>query len=432
MSDIGATDQALLNRIKTRIEQLSGLSGTTALSQKDFDFLVYYIQDKTGQALSLTTIKRIWRTEYQRLPHLSTLDMLARLAHNTDWYSLKKEFLEEQSGLPMPDRTVTAQPAESEESIPFFKKWPIKFIAVIAVLVLLGFFRYYIDSEGKVDPSGIPFTAQVTAGLRVPNSVVFTYNIKGLKGDRFYIQQSWDPVKKVEISPANTTQTDIYYEPGYHYARLLANEKVVKEIPVHIRYDDWFVRFRYPDSELVRVDGSQLHTSGHLGLAPEYLAELSKTSRLSFQLGYMLSKDFGIPADDFQIGAAVRFDSILAPSCPTMNLLIKGNRDYAWITIGNKGCESNLGLKVGDTQVSGKNHDLSLLGIDSFLWQEIHVKLASGKFILSLNDNVVYTGVYSNTLGDLKEIDFFFNGIGSIDEIRIEGNGDHGLISQSF
>ena len=62
----------------------------------------------------------------------------------------------------------------------------------------------------------------------------------------------------------------------------------------------------------------------------------------------MLSKDFNVQADEFQMEATVKFDSVYAPSCPMMNLLIKGNKDYAWITLGNKGCESNLGVKVGD------------------------------------------------------------------------------------
>ena len=41
------------------------------------------------------TIKRIWKNEYQRLPHISTLNMLTQLAFKTDWLALKKDFLED-------------------------------------------------------------------------------------------------------------------------------------------------------------------------------------------------------------------------------------------------------------------------------------------------------------------------------------------------
>jgi hypothetical protein len=264
----------------------------------------------------------------------------------------------------------------------------------------------------------------------VPNSVVFSYDVRGVNADHFYIQQSWDEAKKVEVSPANRKLTDIYYEPGYHYAKLIGNNDVLKEIAVHIRYNDWFVRFRYPDSRLVRVPESGIDSLGHLGVKSEYLQQDPPGGQ--FQLGYMLSKDFNLMADDFRIDASVKFDSAYAPPCPTVHLLIKGDKEYAWISLGNKGCESNLGLHVSDLAVNGKTNDLSLLGMDAFSWQQLRADLAGGTFRLYLNGRLVYEGKYSRKLGVLKEIDLFFNGIGSIDEINLADHHDHSLLSQSF
>ena len=143
----------------------------------------------------------------------------------------------------------------------------------------------------------------------------------------------------------------------------------------------------------------------------------------------MLSKDFNFHADEFQVEATVKFDSSYAPACPMVNLLIKGNKDYAWITLGNKGCESNLSVRVSDTSVNGKTNDLSKLGIDAFSWQKLHVKLSNGTFTLSINNNVVQESSYKKSLGELKEIDLFFNGIGSIADVRIGDDSGHGMIS---
>ena len=93
MNELNEIDKALMEAIKAKTEHLAGLSGTADLSQKDFDFLQYYIQEKTGEALSLTTLKRIWRKEYQRLPHLSTLNMLSQIAYNVDWHTAKSNGL---------------------------------------------------------------------------------------------------------------------------------------------------------------------------------------------------------------------------------------------------------------------------------------------------------------------------------------------------
>jgi hypothetical protein len=420
MSEISKTDQLLLRQLKKRIEQLSGVQANAALSQKDFEFLLYYIQEKAGQPLSLTTLKRIWRDEYQRLPHLSTLNMLGQLAYSKDWHTLKKEFLEGQ--------TVTTDVKHEQESVSAPAAFRLRHwlsIGTVSVVVAAGLLILIIATSGynssgnnQKDLTGVSFSASPTTDLRIPNSVVFTYDVSAIEAEHFYIQQSWDPAKKVEISRDNKNQTDIYYEPGYHYAKLLVNEQVVKEIPVHIKYNDWYVRFRYPDSRLVKVNAADLNNTG-LGLNAEYVRDRFQPLNDKFQLGYMLSKDFGVRADEFEIAALVKFDSAYAPVCPMINLLIKGSQDYAWITVGNAGCESNLGLKVGDTHVDGKTNDLSLMGLDAFSWQKIHVKISDGKFRLFINDQIVREDAYSNLLGDLKEIDFFFNGIGSMDEIRL-------------
>lgn len=420
MNELNEIDKALLESIKTRTEHLAGLSGSVDLSQKDFDFLQYYIQEKTGEALSLTTLKRIWRSEYQRLPHLSTLNMLSQIAYNVDWHTAKKQWVEEQT-------TNTAPIVRgAQKSQKMFNTWQWKML--VSVLVLVALVAYYFRVNTSADTANIQFSAQTTNGQAIPNSVVFSYDVNSFSADRYYIQQSWDPAKVVEIFPNNKKQTDIYYEPGYHYAKLIGDERVLKEIPVHIKYNDWYVRFRYPNSELVQVKETDLHTTGYLGVTHNYLQHF-KPLDTKFQMGYMLSKDFNFQADEFQLEAAIKFDSSYAPSCPMVNLLIKGNKDYAWITLGNKGCESNLGVRVSDTSVNGKTNDLSKLGIEAFSWQKLHVKLSDGTFTLSINNHVVQQRAYTKSLGDLKEIDLFFNGIGSIADVRIGDDSGHGMIS---
>jgi hypothetical protein len=419
MNELNEVDKALMEAIKTKIEHLAGLSGTADLSQKDFDFLQYYIQEKTGEALSLTTLKRIWRKEYQRLPHLSTLNMLSQIAYSVDWHTAKKQWLEEE--------TNNVPVVRNEKKSPkMFNIWPGKIL--VPVLVVVTLVVYYVRINTSEDTANIQFSAQITNGHIIPNSVVFSYDINDFSADRYYIQQSWDPAKMVEISPENKKQTDIYYEPGYHYAKLLGDEKVLKEIPVHIKYNDWYVRFRYPNSELIQVKETDLHTTGYLGVTRDYLQRF-KPLATKFQMGYMLSKDFNFQADEFQLEATIKFDSSYAPACPMVNVLVKGNKDYAWITLGNKGCESNLGVRVSDTSVNGKTNDLSKLAIEAFSWQKLHVKLSDRTFTLSINNNVVQESTYTKSLGELKEIDLFFNGIGSIADVRIGDDSGHGMIS---
>ncbi len=94
------------------------------------------------------------------------------------------------------------------------------------------------------------FSMNKTTRNDLPNTVVFNYNIDDVNADSFFIQQSWDKDRRVRIDKKNHTLTDIYYEPGYHVAKLIANDSVIRTIDVSIPTDKWFyyARERKPAS----------------------------------------------------------------------------------------------------------------------------------------------------------------------------------------
>ncbi|MEL6974612.1 MAG: hypothetical protein AAGL29_04370, partial [Bacteroidota bacterium] len=67
-------DSTLLEKVKKKIATETNLVETRVWSQKDFEFLSFFIEEKTGCRLSVSTLKRIWSNDYQRLPHISTLN----------------------------------------------------------------------------------------------------------------------------------------------------------------------------------------------------------------------------------------------------------------------------------------------------------------------------------------------------------------------
>src|SRR4030095_1699551 len=46
---------------------------------------------------------------------------------------------------------------------------------------------------------------------------------------------------RVRIYKKNYTLTDIYYEPGYHLAKLIANDSIIKTIDINIPTKGWFL-----------------------------------------------------------------------------------------------------------------------------------------------------------------------------------------------
>lgn len=430
MSELSEIDKSLLEIVKRKIEERAGLSGAELLNQKDFDFLLYFIQEHTGEVLSMTTIKRIWKNDFQRLPHLSTLDILCQLSDNKDWHTLKNEYIGSNSGFRVLNSMPETPTSPAKESTNIRRRLTMKLIVATGLFLLAGSGLYYLTSLTPIDTTGIEFSATPTVDLQIPNSVVFTYDVKGYRAKHFYIQQSWDPARKVEVSAGNTKQTDIYYEPGYHYAKLMGDDRVLKEIPVHIQYNDWFVRIRYPDSRLIKVSDEALLKGDRMGITEDYSKQLLEEK--TFQLGYMLSRDFNFSADAIQLEASIRFDSLNVDPCPTLNVLIKGTGGYSWITLGAKGCESNFGFIFGEAHVSGKNNDLTSMAMEPYLWQQIGVSAKNGTYQLMVNDKIAYEGSYSRKLGELKEVDFFFNGIGSVDNIHISDGQANAPVSKNL
>lgn len=418
MNSLAQIDQELLESIKKNIASASGLGHTSKWVQKDYDFLVFFIEDKTGVRLSLSTIKRIWRNEYNRLPHISTLDTLSRLAYEKDWLSLKKQWLEE---------GYQSRPAIKNGKDE--KRNPILYIIAILFLVLMVTIglSLVINDRDKVslqDKEAVAFSYKKSVDGKIPNTVVFTYNIESVKADRFFLQQSWDESRRVEIYKGNTQKTDIYYIPGYFTARLLADEEVIKEIPIHITYDDWFIAARQPLSEIRAFDKKYWSDEKYLGIGEAALKSKKIDLDQNFQLAFYYVKEFGLDGDNFAYTTRFKMDPVDAIPCPDISLHIQGEKGYYWIMFGNKGCESELSTELSETLHYGKNQDLTMFGTDMYQWQQVDITVVDKKVGLKLNGEIIFSSAYNLPIGAIKEISYFFSGIGMIDNVALkDANG---------
>ena len=111
-------------------------------------------------------------------------------------------------------------------------------LTVFATLGLLAILKF--RKPGLGNTASAKFSARKTTSNDLPNTVVFSYNIDDVNADSFFIQQSWDRNRRVRIYKNSYTLTDIYYEPGYHKAKLIANDQIIKTVDVSIPTDRWF------------------------------------------------------------------------------------------------------------------------------------------------------------------------------------------------
>lgn len=412
MSEINTGDETLLNTLKKEVERKAGLQNAENWTQKDYDFLVFYIEENSGVKISLTTLKRIWRNEYSRLPHISTLDALSHIAYSKDWLSLKLE------------NTKTQSIPEEEPKINSKRNVSYKWISISILLIVISLFFVFSNQifRKNISKEDITFSGKTSVENKVPNSVIFTYDVHSVDADKFYIQQSWDPRRRVEVSKDNHQQTDIYYLPGYYMAKLFADDSIIKEIPVHIITDDWVIAAHQKTIENKIISKTDWVKNGGIGVDKSHLGRHKIDINEPFKMTFHDSHDFKTDGNQFVFSSSFKLDSSASMVCPVAAIVIKGENEYIYLNVGKKGCESELKMKVSDKRFDGKKMDLTAFGTDIYTWQNINVKANNNRVEINLNDKKVFTASYSKSIGPLKEVVFILDGSGMIDKVKMSKN----------
>src|SRR5215470_5380253 len=84
------SEREYINLCKQLIEErfhFESEGGT--LRQRDLEYLADSIEEKSGIKLSLSTLKRVWKKDYDQTPHPSTLQALVSVLGYKDWQEFK-------------------------------------------------------------------------------------------------------------------------------------------------------------------------------------------------------------------------------------------------------------------------------------------------------------------------------------------------------
>ncbi len=179
-------------------------NGSGTLRQRDLEFLSASIEEKSGISLSLSTLKRLWKKEYDQTPHPSTLQALVSILGYKDWQEFKL------GETPVVETSLTLQ---KEKRNLFFKRWMIlPIVALLALLFWLIAFRSGQPEKTKpVVKGAITFTGNKTVSQGVPSTIIFNYDVSNVEADSFFFQQSWNEPEKVKLDPKEHYYSSIYY-----------------------------------------------------------------------------------------------------------------------------------------------------------------------------------------------------------------------------
>lgn len=425
---MGNPETYYINQCKSAIEKQLAWPDSSQWKQRDYLNLIGLLNEKTGIALSLSTIRRIWKPDFGGTPHPSTLEALAKFLDYDTWLAFKKAH-QSNTGIRKirPKSTTIARILTALLSIGI----------LTGIVLVFGWMKAPKETPSagivQYDPTSISFSCNNAVSVGVPNTVIFSYDVSEVKADSFFIQQSWNQFRRDRVSPTNSTLTSTYLEPGFHRAKLIANDSIIQETDVRVYTDDWLalVQAQEVDEMPIYIPAQQVIKDGRLQLTTQDLSHNKVPLTTSTKVAYYYVNEFdSLSSQSFALETRIRCDSILNLTCPFMALSILGEDDMHFIPIVAQGCIGELTVKVGEVIKKGQNNDLSAFGRNVYEWQLLKVSVQDQLASITLNDRLIYTIPFQQDIGAIVGFRLLFSGTGAIDYLQLSTPSNDQVIYQ--
>lgn len=416
----------------------SGFTDCGNMVQRDLEFICDNIESTTGILISLSTIKRLFNGQFSRLPQTATLNAISQHLGYQNWQDYKQYKTAGTTTIITNGANGNARDRFPELPItdtrPAYTRW----LLLTALLVCTGIGLFAMLKLGKPKAGNFEkasFSISRTTQGDLPNTVVFNYNLEEVNADSFFIQQSWDINRRVRIDKHSHTLTDIYYEPGYHIAKLIANDRVIKTLDVSIPTDRWFFYAKekkagalpqyinpvgpFKDGSL-RLDKNDLTSSG-----------IDVQKQHTYIQVYFPSV-FKSSSDNFVLKTRARVNDINNSFCPYLMYEVFCQRNFTFFISSAKGCASEINAQFGENYLSGKTNDLSAFGSNVKDWQDIEFTIKNKQVSIKINNAQVYSGKYDQSSGLITGLGFISNGLPEVDFVSLQTLDGEDIYSADF
>ncbi|MCP4309625.1 MAG: hypothetical protein GY790_00040 [Bacteroidetes bacterium] len=417
-----------------QIEEQLNWGSSHYWKQRDYEALSDLIYEKTKVQLSLSTLKRIWQKSYKQLPQPGTLNALVQFLGYSTWQEFKAENV--------PGEQVKKRILKSHKTRSGRKWGPVILVIVLAIAGFL-LLRYVVggSKDKKIEPAElnmdqVRFTAESISD-NIPNTVIFKYQIPTTSTDTLMIQQSWDRQRRERISGLDSVHTSMYYYPGYFSSKLILNDRIIREMPVHIRTRGWQALATETGRDEIPTYIPQEYTQsgGGLYVSPEVLKEYNVDLKtVSHWIHFYNSRDFGeLSCTNFILETRIR-NAIEegALTCQEAYVQIHFEDGHSLIPISIPGCVSNLTLRYIDYQEKGRTSDLSGFGCNMDEWQNLKIAARGKSVSIMLNDRLVRSFTFGQNSGRIKYLQYRFKGCGKVDDIILSDTLGNIVYTEQF
>ena len=423
MNNEAEQEKNFVKIIARKIAEKLNVDNPEHLQQRDYENLNLKIEEKTGVNLSVSTLKRITKNQFQRIPQKNTLNALAQFLDYEDWYDFKNNY------------ATAAKTINKKRRLNF--KLPKRMLFIpVAVIAIALFAIILLNSKPAKSYSEVSFTSRTNVSSGVPNTVIFDYDISMYDFDSAFIQQSWDARRRAEIKKNEKYSTSVYYYPGYHRAKIMINDQLVREIPVYITTDGWLSLIQNPENDLIPIYVNEdCIKNGQIYLPPETVKahhiDLSKNNHST--CFYFVNDDFSGDSDNFGFETQVKNNiDEGGQACQVCEISVFGEYGRHVVQLSNPGCIGSIYQKFGPEYAMGSNNDLSAFGTNMDEWNKVKLEISNKMVTILLNDEEIYSTSYEGSNGALKGVSYRFAGSGAVDYTRLYNPNGELTFSSDF
>jgi len=411
-------ERDLIKNVILEVFYNNGYTDTAQMTQRDFDFISSGIEKKSGILISGTTIKRLALGDFSRLPQVATLNAIANYFEYKTWQDFKA------SRLPVIKADEGISSSIRKDRLRFLKnKLAWLTASILVVIVTLGLFLFNGKPGIISNAEKAKFSCERSTRNDIPNTVIFNYDIDQVHADSFFIQQSWDKNRRKRIYKNTHTITDIYYEPGYHIAKLIANDSIIRTIDVHLPTDRWFF---YAIDNIANYIPEYIKTgnyinNGILGLSEGQVKENNiditkdKLYHYTWFPGKMKAK-----SNNFRLKTRIRMNEVRNSLCPYITIELFCQGYFIVMKTTNKGC-ANIASLLLDREIKGNETDLTALTFDVSQWTEVEIASTNNIVSISINNKNVFSAPCFDPVKYISGLAFISNGLCEVDNVLLTG-----------
>lgn len=421
-------DQQLVKECLAEIFRMNGYTDSKSMTQRDFEHIGNEIEKKSGILISSTTIKRLSNGNFSRLPQIATLNAISNYHNFNSWQEYK--LAKEKNG--KSQNSIESITAKKNHIIPVFR-YLLFGIIFLSILFLIFFIKRQPDTLGATDKATFSFHKNTTN--EIPNTVVFNYNVDEVNADSFFIQQSWDKNRRVKVNKGNYTLTDIYYEPGYHIAKLYANDSIIKEVEVSIPTDKWF--FYAAENKPMYVPeyikSENYFNKGILRLEEEDILKnkIDITKEKAYIYCYFPTK-MNISSENFRLKTRVRMKELRSNFCPYLEVEIYCQRNYILLRSTTPGCAGEALMQFGEKVYPGREHDLASITYDVTKWTDIEFIVNNKVASILINGKEQFKTTYKNATKLITGLAFISNGLCEVEKVEFTDVSGKRVLNDMF